>query len=124
MRKYFCKESGCRALLDKPGYCEKHRRPQAARPSRPFEGAVRSNYYGSSRWKALARQAVRDAPYCEACGASRADGAILEAHHRTPPRGNEELFFDRGNLQTLCRACHRVVTAREALERKQRARKR
>ena len=124
MRKYFCGESGCRTLLDKPGYCEKHRRALAARPSKPFESAARSNYYGSSRWKALARQAVRETPCCEVCGASKADGAVLEAHHRRPPRGDEELFFDRENLQALCRACHRVVTAREIEERKRRARRR
>jgi 5-methylcytosine-specific restriction protein A len=120
MRKYMCNEAGCGALLDKPGYCDKHRRAKAERPARPFENAARSNYYGSPRWKAMAKQAVHDTPYCEICGISKADGATLEVHHREPPRGDEDKFFDGDNLQVLCGLCHRVVTAREIQERNRR----
>jgi 5-methylcytosine-specific restriction protein A len=114
-----CKSPGCGALLDKPGYCGKHRRPavdNAAR--RPFENAQRSNYYGSSLWKSLSRRMIRERPWCDLCGALKAEGALLEAHHRVPPRGDEELFFDERNLQVLCRDCHQAVTAREIQERR------
>jgi 5-methylcytosine-specific restriction protein A len=118
MRKYLCRFPGCGELLDKPGYCGQHRRPAAAPKAPPFENAQRSNYYGSSRWKSLARQAIRKSPQCAVCGVGKADGAILEAHHREPPRGDEEMFFDENNIMVLCQPCHRVVTAREIQERK------
>jgi 5-methylcytosine-specific restriction protein A len=118
MRKYLCRAPGCGALLDKPGYCDKHRHPKAAGNMRPFENAQRSNYYGSSRWKSLARRMVRETPRCEICGAAKTDGVILEVHHREPPRGDEESFFDENNLQVLCQSCHRVITAREIRRRR------
>jgi 5-methylcytosine-specific restriction endonuclease McrA len=61
---------------------------------------------------------IRKSPWCDVCGVSKADGAILEAHHREPPRGDEEKFFDENNIQVLCRSCHQVITAREIQERK------
>jgi predicted HNH restriction endonuclease len=61
---------------------------------------------------------VRENPRCEICGVGKADGAILEAHHREPPRGDEERFFDENNLAVLCQPCHRVITAREIQDRK------
>jgi 5-methylcytosine-specific restriction endonuclease McrA len=39
------------------------------------------------------------------------------------PRGNEELFFDENNLQTLCHSCHAIKTAQEIRERKTNERK-
>jgi 5-methylcytosine-specific restriction protein A len=108
-----CKEAGCGALTDKPGYCDKHRRAKAERAAEPFKNAGRSNCYGSYRWRSLARRVVQETPYCEICGAAQKDGAVLEAHHLEPPRGDEEKFFDGNNLQVLCRTCHRVITARE-----------
>jgi 5-methylcytosine-specific restriction protein A len=111
MRKHLCNEAGCGALLDRPGYCDRHRRENAA--AKPFEGAARSNNYNTARWRRLAARAIRETPYCEECGASGKDGAVLEAHHREPPRGDEGKFFDENNIQTLCRPCHRRATARE-----------
>jgi 5-methylcytosine-specific restriction protein A len=118
MKKYLCKAPGCGALMDKPGYCDTHRRPAVNHKAPPFENAQRSNYYGSYRWKSLSRRMVRENPRCELCGVSKADGAILEAHHRDPPRGDEDMFFDENNLMVLCQPCHRVITAREIQERK------
>jgi 5-methylcytosine-specific restriction protein A len=116
MKKYLCGGPGCGELLDAPGYCARHRREKAA--ARPFAGAARSNNYNTARWRRLAARVIRETPYCEACGASRKDGAALEAHHRDPPRGDGEKFFDENNLQILCRSCHRLATAREIRERK------
>jgi 5-methylcytosine-specific restriction protein A len=61
---------------------------------------------------------IRQSPQCAICGAAKEDGAILEVHHREPPRGDEGMFFDENNLQVLCRSCHQVITAREIQERR------
>jgi 5-methylcytosine-specific restriction protein A len=113
MKKYMCREAGCGLLLDKPGYCDKHRHAKAEGHTRPFENAKRSNYYGSYRWRSLTAKVIRETPYCEICGAAKRDGVILEVHHREPPRGDEGKFYDENNLQVLCRSCHRVITAQE-----------
>jgi 5-methylcytosine-specific restriction protein A len=39
-------------------------------------------------------------------------------HHITPPKGDEELFFDRNNLTVLCESCHARMTSAEAKEAK------
>jgi 5-methylcytosine-specific restriction protein A len=116
VRKYLCREPGCGALTDSPGYCERHRREKAA--AKPFARAERSNYYNTARWRALVKRVIRETPYCGICGASVKDGAVLEAHHITPPRGDETLFYDTNNLLALCRSCHRAVTAREIAARR------
>jgi 5-methylcytosine-specific restriction endonuclease McrA len=61
---------------------------------------------------------VKETPRCDICGAAKEDGAILEVHHREPPRGDEGMFFDENNLMVLCQSCHRVITVREIQERK------
>jgi 5-methylcytosine-specific restriction endonuclease McrA len=32
--------------------------------------------------------------------------SLLVCDHIKPHRGKEELFWDEGNLQTLCKPCH------------------
>ncbi len=69
--------------------------------------------YDSARWRAkphgLRWQClVRDMFTCQwpGCGRIEADASLLVADHVVPHRGNPRLFFDLGNLQTLCKSCH------------------
>ncbi len=66
-------------------------------------------WYSTARWRAL-RMAVfvRDGFTCQwpGCGHVEPNTSKLVADHRTPHRGDEALFWDEGNLQTLCKACH------------------
>lgn len=107
-----CNFPNCGKLLKESGYCPAH---QAMRP-KPFETATRPNemLYKSQRWKNLRRGLIKAHPYCEVCG-----GVVdLQVHHTTPPRGNEDLFFDENNLVVVCANCHRMITAREIQKRK------
>jgi 5-methylcytosine-specific restriction protein A len=52
--------------------------------------------------------------YCRRCGSHE----HLSVDHIIDPRGNEEMFFDENNLQTLCVECHRIKTAYEIQNRK------
>ncbi|MDR0412008.1 MAG: HNH endonuclease [Treponema sp.] len=129
MRRYLCRAAGCGVLLASPGYCTAHKWTKeggtSASGRKPFGGAVRGNegLYNTSEWRRLRRAALKDNPHCTFCGISRNDaGAPLELHHIIPPRGNETLFFDSGNVQVVCHACHQRLTQREIDSRKQRQR--
>ena len=66
-------------------------------------------WYNTTRWRRL-RWAVlvRDAFTCQwpGCGRIEPNSSQLVADHRQPHRGDETLFWDEGNLQTLCKPCH------------------
>jgi len=74
--------------------------------------------YKTSRWThrtrgLRARCLKRDEYRCALCLRTEASHRLV-AHHRVPHRGNEELFFDLNNLQTLCQPCHdSITTSRE-----------
>lgn len=70
-------------------------------------------WYSLARWKAkpngLRWQCLlRDEFTCQwpGCGRTEHDTSQLVADHIEPHRGDPSLFFDLGNLQTLCKTCH------------------
>lgn len=113
MKMFRCNFPGCGKLLNERGYCPAH---QATRP-KPFENAMRPNeaLYRTTRWKKLRAEILQKTPFCEFCFR---EGA-LQVHHLIPPRGDEQLFFDRGNLRVICAECHRKITAQEIKQRRE-----
>ncbi|WP_454000759.1 HNH endonuclease [Afipia felis] len=71
-------------------------------------------WYKTARWRAL-RLAIflRDLFTCQKCGLVEGDTSKLVCDHKTPHRGDERLFWDEGNLQTLCKRCHNSVKQAE-----------
>jgi len=64
-------------------------------------------WYRTARWKALRwATLLRDRFTCQLCHRLVRDTSQLVADHRKPHRGDEVLFWDQGNLWTLCSACH------------------
>ena len=62
--------------------------------------------YGLSRWRRARLGHLRSHPLCEHCkSAGKLTSASL-VDHRIPHRGDLELFWDRSNWQSLCKACH------------------
>lgn len=62
--------------------------------------------YGRARWKRLREYQLACSPLCAYC--LRQD-IVTEADvvdHITPHKGDEALFFDPANLQSLCKRCH------------------
>jgi 5-methylcytosine-specific restriction protein A len=50
---------------------------------------------------------LRDLNTCQCgCGLTEHDTSQLVCDHRIPHRGDECLFWDETNLQTLYKACH------------------
>jgi len=66
-------------------------------------------WYNTTAWRRLRMDIlVRDRFTCQwpGCGRIETDTSQLVADHREPHRGNERMFWDRSNLQTLCKPCH------------------
>ncbi len=60
--------------------------------------------YGSKAWKYLRLQIFkRDGYVCALCNRPT---RRPHADHIEPHEGNIELFYDEGNIQTLCPTCH------------------
>lgn len=74
---------------------------EATRNNRPWVG-----WYKKASWKKLRLWQLQREPLCRFC---KKKGIITPAtvcDHRTPHKGNIDLFFDKGNLQSLCKFCH------------------
>lgn len=69
--------------------------------------------YNSKRWKSLRAHQLVIEPLCRMCKqVSRLTPATI-ADHITPHKGNVNLFFDRRNLQSLCKTCHDAGKSRQ-----------
>jgi len=63
-------------------------------------------WYKTARWQKLRMQVLIEAAFtCCRCGAVR-PSPLMVADHRKAHKGNAAMFWDRGNLQAMCKACH------------------
>ena len=75
-----------------------HRSPEAA----AYRHLYRSSAWQRHRWAIL----VRDQFTCQSCGKLEGKTSQLVADHKTPHRGDLDLFWSQANLWTLCKPCH------------------
>lgn len=71
------------------------------------------NWYTEKAWLDASARHLASEPYCRACATVRVVRAADEVDHIRPHRGDRRLFFDGGNLQSLCKSCHSRKTAQE-----------
>lgn len=70
-------------------------------------------WYKTAEWQRLRWSVLVDAIFtCRRCGRI-GNSPELVADHITPHRGDRALFFDRANLQCLCKPCHDGAKQRE-----------
>lgn len=62
--------------------------------------------YGTKRWFQLRARQLREQPLCKFCGDLGRITPAAVVDHKRPHRGDEALFFDPDNLQSLCKPCH------------------
>lgn len=87
-----------------------HRAPRTPPPDARATAAERG--YGS-RWQRARLTFLNDHPLCVRC---EAKGLVTEAtvvDHVTPHKGDQGLFWDEANWQSLCETCHNQKTANE-----------
>lgn len=64
-------------------------------------------FFESEAWKRLRYAAIRrHGARCQACGATRQDGAVIQVDHVKPRSTHPELALVLDNLQVLCRDCN------------------
>jgi 5-methylcytosine-specific restriction enzyme A len=74
--------------------------------------------YHSQAWRELRLDVLREAGY--RCVTPRCANPATIADHKVSHRGDAALFFDRQNLQAMCKPCHDLKTWR--VDRKNRRR--
>lgn len=91
-----CRYPGCSQTVDRPGYCERHRR----------SGWATYRHVYTRAWPVLSQAFLRAHPRCARCGAP---ATVVD--HVLPLRAGGS--HDPANLQPLCAPCHNAKTARE-----------
>ncbi|MCP4616634.1 MAG: HNH endonuclease [Bradyrhizobium sp.] len=83
----------------KRGYCTGH----IAAASKDYNKSQPAYHmlYDTAQWQRYRTNQLLSMPSCADCG-----GPADTVHHMREHRGDRELFFDEGNLQSLCAACH------------------
>ena len=69
--------------------------------------------YRTQRWRRLRKQHLQSFPLCVTCNAQGLTVAAQVVDHIKPWRGDENLFYDVENLQSLCHRCHNRKSAKE-----------
>jgi 5-methylcytosine-specific restriction enzyme A len=78
---------------------------------RQRQSAARRGY--DSRWRKVRPCYLAKHPLCASClGDGRLTAATV-VDHVVPHRGDQDLFWNQGNWQGLCKRCHDAKTARE-----------
>lgn len=103
-----CKHPGCARLVPYGRkYCDEHA---------PLHiGDVKSTKqkgYGS-RWQRESKAYLRAHPLCARCLAKGKYTKATVVDHIVPHRGDQKLFWDRSNWQSLCKSCHDSKTMTE-----------
>jgi len=102
----FCSTPGCGAFVTTGRRCLAH----AVELERRRPNVDVRRWYRLVEWAELRRQVIRDqANACAACGRVT---TALEVDHIRRHDGDRRLFWDRTNLQALCRTCHQTKTQR------------
>lgn len=76
---------------------------------------IKNKLYNSQRWRDLRAIKIQQSPLCEICISEGVVRPTEEIHHITPISTGltyedmQVLCYDFGNLQSLCRDCHREI---------------
>ena len=102
-----CTRPGCGKLTNGTGKCSVH---QAREPDKRPSASARGYGYQWQKARSLFLQAF------PLCVIHQEQGRVVSAtvvDHVTPHKGDEGLFWNRANWQSLCKPCHDRKTAKE-----------
>jgi 5-methylcytosine-specific restriction protein A len=103
-----CKHPQCPNLTE-GNYCAEHQDEKEYKPRRN----PHKKLYSSTRWQELRRYRLNTQPLCVECLKNNRYTPATVVDHIKPHRGNEKLFYDLKNLQSMCKPCHDRKTAKE-----------
>jgi len=120
MPRKLCNQIGCSNIIAYDArYCSTHTRnnaraEQANEYNKNRRDKTNFKFYNSSQWRRLRLIQLNDKPLCEIC---QSVGEVVD-HIKEISDGGCATCLE--NLQTLCKICHNIKTARVAREKKQR----
>lgn len=85
---------------------------QTATPKPDNRPSAASRGYGA-RWVKARNYFLICHPLCAHCQAMKQIRQATVVDHKTPHKGNQSLFWDQSNWQSLCKAHHDIKTATE-----------
>ena len=94
----YCAEPGCPVRVQS-GRCLSHRYVKVEIPD------VRK-LYRLARWLRMRDEVIREQPFCMVCLSEGRRMITQEIDHIVPHEGHVDRFWDRSNLQGLCKGCH------------------
>jgi 5-methylcytosine-specific restriction enzyme A len=106
--KHPCSYPGCMSLTD-AARCERHRM-QGQKEYEKRRGHAAARGYGY-RWRIASKTYLANNPLCVECLKKQRLVAATVVDHIVPHKGNPALFWNRDNLQALCKRCHNRKTA-------------
>ena len=107
-----CATPGCPAIT-KTTYCDKHQRPRIAdqqADQKEYDrrrGRASSRGYGS-KWRKARADYLGHNPLCVRCFAMGRVKAATIVDHIIDHHGDQGLFWDNSNWQSLCFDCHEI----------------
>ena len=113
-----CSHAGCNAKANSDGVCPLHK----PRPKPKIKQATQSKLKRidnrpssaqrgyDARWRQARLTFLADNPLCKHCGDNDKVVAADVVDHILPHRGDQDLFWDQSNWQSLCYSCHSVKT--------------
>ena len=103
-----CKHPGCAALIPHGQmYCDEHK--QLHKNDRAYAS---ERGYGA-KWQRERRKFLDSNPFCVKCYEEGHITMATVVDHIKPHRGDQKLFWNRGNWQPLCKRCHDRKTLTE-----------
>ena len=105
-----CAHGGCNEFVAGK-YCEEHT-PKKANVTRSANGKKWHKMY-TYRWSLYSKRRLREYPWCESCKKSGVMELATITDHIVPHKGDDRMFWDKNNHQSLCTHCHAVKTATE-----------
>ncbi len=80
------------------------------RVTRKRASAAKRGY--GRRWQRASKAWLAQHPLCAECDRGGHVTAAVLVDHIVPHRGDQKLFWNRGNWQSLCKPCHDTKTQR------------
>jgi 5-methylcytosine-specific restriction protein A len=109
-----CAHPGCGRLVAHPGRCPRHQQAKSIEDAKAASGRRNAYQRGyDRRWAQARRLWLLASPLCRYCQTEGKTVAATVVDHIRPHKGDQALFWDHTNWQSLCARCHNHKTARE-----------
>ena len=84
----------------------KSRKPNKVRTPEGID-VTSGSFLSTFQWRKVRMEALKKyGPRCQCCGATPADGAVINVDHIKPRKLRPDLALDVNNLQLLCHECN------------------